>query len=317
MTGIAVLGTLVAGCGFGDAGGDEGKDPAAPSAQPTAASVTEARARTIFAHYQKVNNKANAQVSDELLRSIESGPMLEADLAGNKSIRGKYEKKIAAFTLRDPQFFIPHTTGPAWFAVTAVDPKDGGTELSVFVDTGGGVYKTASAAWLAKGKKFPAIARNADGSATAVTEGAALGVGGKLSQYLTAAVHGEQPTGFVPGPLTSTLGKKWAKSVRKINGGYSWVGGTSWKARPQPVYALKTADGGALVMSVSSQSLTYTALHEKAWYQPGSSFFGLGPKRYHKRFSGELLWMFATHVPASGPADVLAKYCLAVSASGS
>lgn len=320
VTGAAVLGTLVAGCGTGDAGGDGGKAPASPSRPAAAASVTEAQAKAIFARYQKVNNKANAQVSDELLRSNETGPMLEADLAGNKRIRGKHEKKIAAFFYRDPQFYIPRTTGPAWFAVTAAETVDGNTELLVFVDTGGGAYKAAVGVWLAKGKKFPAIARDADGSATAVTDGAALGVGARVSEYLTTAARGKQPPAglaLAPGPLTSKLGKSWDKTVRRINDGVSWAGGTSWKVRDKPVYALKTADGGALVMNVSDQKQIYTAMRENVWYQPDSVYFGLGPKRYYERFSGGRLWEFATHVPPSGPADVVARATHAISASGS
>ena len=317
VTGAAVLGALVAGCG-GDTGGDGGNAPAAPNGPAKAEAVTEAQAKAIFARYEKTNNKANAQVSDELLRSNETGPMLEADLVGNKRIRSKHGKKIDAFYYRDPQFYIPRTTGPAWFAVTAAETEEGNTELLVFVDTGGGSYKSAVGVWLADGRKFPAIARNADGSATAVTEGAALGVGADVSEYLTSTAGGKKPAaGLAPGPLTSKLGKSWAKTVRKTNGGLRWAGGTSWKARPQPVYALKTADGGALVMSVSTQTQTYTALRENVWFQPDPSYYGLGPKRYYKRFSGERLWAFATHVPPSGPADVVARSTHAIAASGS
>ncbi|MFB4319979.1 hypothetical protein [Actinomadura sp. 21ATH] len=318
MTGIAVLGTFAAGCGSSAAGGHATGASTSPSRPATVTPVTEAQAKTIFARYQKVNNQANAQVSDELLRSNETGPMLEADLAGNKRIRGKHEKKISAFFYRNPQFYIPRTSAPAWFAVTAAETESGNTELLVFVDTGGGSYKAAVGVWLAKGKKFPAIARNSDGSATAVTAGDALGAGGKISDYLTTAAAGKQPAaGLAPGPLTSKLGKNWAKAVKRTNGGLRWAGGTSWKVRPQPVYALKTADGGALVASVSIQTLTYTAIRQNVWYQPDSAFFGLGPKRYYNRFSGERLWEFATHVPPSGQADVVASASHATSATGS
>ncbi|QKW33508.1 hypothetical protein HUT06_05250 [Actinomadura sp. NAK00032] len=319
MTGVAVLGTLVAGCGTSDAGGDEGKAPASPSKPATVASVTQAQAKAIFDRYQKVNNKANAQVSDELLRSNETGPLLEADLAGNKRIRGKHDKKIDAFYYRDAQFYIPRTTGPAWFVVTAKETEESNTELLVFVDTGGGSYKATFGTWLEDGQKFPAIARNADGSATAVTSGPALGVGAKVSEYLTVAARGKRPPAgeVAPGPLTSKLGKNWDKSVREINDGLRWAGGTTWKARPEPVYALKTADGGALVVAASEQKLIYTAIRENVWYQPDKSYYGLGPKRYYKRFTGTRLWAFATHVPPSGPADVLAYSSHTVSASGS
>jgi hypothetical protein len=319
VTGIVVLGTFAAGCGTSAAGGHGHTTgaPTSPSRPATVTPVTEAQANAIFARYQKVNNQANAQVSDELLRSNETGPLLEADLAGNKRIRAKHEKKISAFFYRNPRFHIPRTTGPAWFAATA-ETESGGTELLIFVDTGGGSYKATVGVWQAKGKKFPMIARNPDGSATAVTAGAALGAGTKVSDYLTTAAAGKQTgAGLAPGPLTSKLGKSWAKAVKRTNGGLRWAGGTSWKARPQPLYALKTADGGTLVVSVSIQSLTYTAIRQNVWYQPDSAFFGLGPKRYYTRFSGERLWEFAIHVPPSGPADVLASASRATSATGS
>lgn len=320
VLGAAVLGTLAAGCGTSAADGHKHTTGSrtSPSRPPAVTPVTEAQAKAIFANYQKVNNQANARVSDALLRSNETGPMLEVDLAGNKRIRAKQEKKIPAFFYRDAQFFIPHTTGPAWFAVTAKSTDGGETEMLVFLDTGGGSYKATAGPWLAKGQKFPAIARNADGSATAVTTGAALGVGTKISDYLSVAALGKRPAaGFAPGPLTSQLGKSWAKSVNRTNGGHRWSGGTSWKARPQPVYALKTADGGALVISVSVQSETYTAIRPDVWFRPDQVFFGLGPKRYYTRFSGDRLWEFATHVPPTGPAAVLASATHSISATGS
>ncbi|NDU71769.1 hypothetical protein GWI34_03890 [Actinomadura sp. DSM 109109] len=318
VTGIAALGALVAGCGSSDAGGDVRKAPASPSRPAAAPAVTEAQAKAIFDRYQKVNNQANAQVSDQLLSSNETGPMLEADLAGNQRIRAKADKKINAFYYRDPQFYIPRTTGPAWFAVTASETKGGNTELLVFVDTGGGAYKSAVGVWLAKGKKFPEIARGADGSATAVTDGPALGIGTQVSEYLTTTARGGRPAAkLAPGLLTSELGRDFAKSIRKINDGRRWAGGATWKARPEPVYALRTADGGTLVLSVSTLTQTYTALRDNVWYQPDEVYFGLGPKRYYKRFSGQRLWQFATHVPPNGPADVVARATQAISATGS
>lgn len=319
VTGAAVLGTFVAGCGTGGAG--ENKHTAVPrtsaSRTPAGASLTEAQAKAIFANYQKVNNQANAKVSDELLRSNETGPMLEVDLTANKRIRAKQEKKIPAFYYRNAKFFIPRGTSPAWFAVTGTSTLGGGTELLIFVDAGGGTYKATTGPWLAKGQRFPAIARNPDGSATAVTTGAALGVGVELCDYLTATALNKRPAaGFAPGPLTSQLGKSWAKSVLKTNGGMRWSGGTAWKTRPQPVYALKTTDGGALVVSISTQSETYTAIRPDVWFQPDSAFFGLGPKRYYSKFTGDRLWEFATHVPPTGPSAVLASAAHPISATG-
>jgi hypothetical protein len=310
------VGSLVAGCG---GGGTE--KPAAhsssPSASKAAAALTEAQARAVFTNYERVNNEANAKVSDALLRENETGPMLEVDLVGNKRIRAKHEKKIKPFHYKSAQFFIPHGMSPAWFAVLGTLSSTE-KEFAVFVDTGGGKYKAAVGAWLAKGQKLPSIARGADGSATAVTVGPALGVGTRLSTYLTyVAARQKAPDGFAPGPLTSTLGKSWAKSVLKITSDNQWQGRTEWAARSQPVYALKTTDGGALVLNPVGQALSYTATQPHVWYQPAEEFRGLGPKRYYNHFRGEWLWTFATHVPPQGPASVVASGVHAINAAGS
>lgn len=316
VIGAVAIGSLVAGCG----GGGTKNTPAhqsSPSRSHAAAALTEAQARTVFTNYEKVNNEANAKVSDALLRQNETGPMLEVDLVGNKRIRAKQESKIKPFHYKSAQFFIPHDVSPAWFAAFApVTSSD--KEFVVFVDTGGGKYKATAGSWLAKGQKLPSIARGADGSATAVTTGPALGVNTRLSTYLTyVAARQKAPSGFAPGPLTSTLGRDWAKSVLKITNDNQWQGRTEWAARPQPVYALKTTDGGALVLSAVAQALRYTATRPNVWYQPPQGFFGLGPKRYHHSFRGEWLWTFATHVPPQGRASVVASGVHTISATGS
>jgi hypothetical protein len=311
----ALVGALAAGCGNG-----AGKAPPARGTSPSAASsaktLTEAQARAVLAHYVQVNNQANQKVSDALLRSNETGPMLEVDLAGNKRIRAKKEKKIKPFEYHNPRFFIPRGVSPAWFGVLAATGGD--TEFLVFVDTGGGTYRATVGPWLAKGQKVPPIALGADGSATAVTTGPALGVGTRHAAYLTAAAAGRRlPGGFSPGPFTSRLGKNWATSVKRTNGGHRWSGGVEWKARPQPLYALKTADGGALVITTATQSESYRAVRPNVWFRPDSSFFGLGPERYYNRFSGDRLWEFASYVPARGRASVRADTTNTITATGS
>ncbi|MCO6009810.1 hypothetical protein NE236_33045 [Actinoallomurus purpureus] len=316
VIGAVAVGSLVAGCGGGGTKNTSAHQ-SSPSRSHAAAALTEAQARAIFANYEKVNNEANAKVSDALLRQNETGPMLEVDLAGNKRIRAKQESKIKPFHYKSAQFFIPRDVSPAWFAAFApVSSSD--KEYVVFADTGGGKYKAATGSWLAKGQKFPSIARGADGSATAVTTGPALGVGTRLSSYLSyVAARQKAPEGFAPGPLTLKLGQRWAKDVYKINSANRWRGRSEWAARTQPVYALKTTDGGALVLSPAVQALVYTAIQPHVWYQPPSDFYGLGPKRYYNRFRGEWLWTFATYVPPQGRASVVASGVHAISATGS
>lgn len=313
MLAVAAASVLAAGCGHGK---DNGPPRTSPSTTPVAKALTETQARAVLTRYVRVNNEANDKVSDTLLRSNETGPMLEVDLAGNKRIRAKQEKKIKPFYYHKPQFFLPNGVSPAWFGVLA--STGDGTEFLVFVDTGGGTYKAAVGPWLAKGQKVPSIARAADGTATAVTTGPALTVGTRYAKYLTAAAAGERvPGGFGSGPLTTPIGRNWARSVSRTNGGHRWRGGVEWTARPQPVYALKTADGGALVIHTAIQSETYRAVQPNVWFRPDSSFFGLGPERYYQRFSGDRLWEVATYVPPRGRASVLADAVHTISATGS
>jgi hypothetical protein len=313
---VVAAGVLVTGCG-------DGKNillpthGTSPSAAPAAAkTLTETQARAILARYVRVNNEANAKVSDPLLRSIETGPMLEGDLVYNKRIRAKQENKIKPFYYQKYQFYIPRNVAPAWFGVLATSGKD--KEFLIFVDAGGGAYKSAAASWLDEGQKMPAIAHGADGAATSVTTGPALGVGIRFAAYLTTAAAGKGLTaGFKSGRTASRIGKDWAMSVRRNTGSGYWSGGVKWKARPQPVYALKTADGGAVVVNSTNQSESYTAVKSNVWFQPNSIFFGLGPKRYYHQFTGYRLWEFITYVAPHGSASVLGYTVQSIKATGS
>ena len=312
VIGFAVAASLLVGCG------DTIASPPMRKAKAAAKALTEAQARAILGRYELLNNEANAKVSDTLLRSIETGPFLEADLAANKRIRAKAEKKYSAFTYRDPQFFLPHGVDPAWFGVFAQssDPDDG-SEFLVFADVGGGTYKAAAAVWTVKGRKLPAIARSADGSATAVTTGPALTVGTRIAAYLTAVASGENaPGGINSKPVIASDGRYWAKMIKRGNrpGGHDSV---SWRARAEPVYALRTADGGALVLNTGTSTEDYRLTRSDIELEAAPQYRGLGPKRYRHEFTGTMLWQFLTSVPPQGNASVLAEEAHTIAATGS
>jgi hypothetical protein len=239
--------------------------------------------------------------------------MLKGDLADYKVTRAKLDSKIKPFTYRSPHFYIPRNAD--WFAVDA-KPSNGGEEFLVFANSGG-TYKLATSAW--KGKQaFPAIARGADGSATAVTTPATTKIAAAHSEYLSEVAAGLHGTGFASGPDTSQLAKDWKGFVEKITSRGSWRGGTNWKPAAYPVYALATTDGGALVWYTATQSLDYSTINPTAWYEPTKPFFAFGPKRYHHDYHGTWLWRFAAHVPKDGGTTaVLGAGSLPVGASGS
>jgi hypothetical protein len=257
----------------------------------------------------------NSHLSDKLLSSIETGPILKGDLIDYKITRAGDEPKIKAFTYRSPHFYIPRNAGTPWFAVDATSSL-GGEEFLVFVQSGG-TYKLTTSAWRAK-ERFPSIALNADGSATAVTGGATAQVATSHSQFLTTTAAGLRGSGFAAGALTTQLGKTWEGNVGKIKEGGSWLGGTNWKPRTDPVYALKTTDGGTLVWYTATQSLDYHTVAPNAWYRPEKPLFALGPDRYHHTFHGTSLWKFAAHLPqGDGSISVVGSSHQPLGASGS
>lgn len=196
VTGLVAIAILAGGCG--SAGGDGGASPGPPNASTTsaAAALTLAQARAILTNYEKVNNQANSHLSDKLISSIETGPMLKGDLIDYKITR--------------------------------------------------------------------------------------------------------------------------AGDVAKIKEGGSWLGGTNWKPRTDPVYALKTTDGGALVWYTATQSLDYHTVSPTAWYQPIKTLRALGQDSYHSTFHGTWLWRFAAHVPqGAGRISVVGAGSLPIGASGS
>jgi hypothetical protein len=89
---------------------------------------TLAQARAILTNYEKVNNQANSHLSDKLISSIETGPMLKGDLIDYKITRAGDDPKIKPFTYRSPHFSIPTNAGTGWFAVDATSSNGGGAE---------------------------------------------------------------------------------------------------------------------------------------------------------------------------------------------
>jgi hypothetical protein len=316
VTGLVAIGILAGGCGSAGGGGGASPGPSNASTTPAAAALTLAQARAILTNYEKVNNQANSHLSGKLLSSIETGPMLKGDLVDYKITRAGDEPKIKSFTYRSPHFYIPGNAGAGWFAVSATSSNSGGNEFLVFAKTGG-TYKLATSVWRGKAR-FPSIAVNPDGSATAVTGAATAQVATSHSQFLTTTAAGLRGSGFAAGVSTTQLGKTWYKNVAKIKAGGSWLGGTNWKPRTDPVYALKTTDGGALVWYTATQSLDYHTVSPTAWYLPDKTLRALGPDRYHSTFHGTWLWRFAAHVPqGAGPISVVGAGNLAIGASGS
>lgn len=278
--GLAATGLLAAGCGGGDGrdkpaasssasspAGGKGKD--AKDAAAAAPIVTPAQAGAILDTYEKVNNAANATQDGPKLGTVEGGALYQQSLAQYKQFPA-YSAKVQAayrkpFTYVDRKFHIPATG--SWFMVDAAvsggNFGKGDRQLMVFRQQAGGHWKMVVADNFTGAA--PAVATSAAGAAAVVAPDATV-AGTRLSSLGAAAddlrVSGGKKAGAVLADSAvrrgavkeyTTRNDHWGRYRTCLRTDFEEAG-AKWDSaytRYPDTYALRTADGGALVASTS------------------------------------------------------------------
>jgi hypothetical protein len=272
----APAGTGRAGTGSASTGsastGSASTGPSAPATGP----LTMAQAKGVLAAYTTVNNDANAQHSDTRLASVESGSSYAIDA-------GLYQEQQAAGTAPFPAFspvqatyYIPRgepAGGPRWFVVQVANAFDSNqekvtsNEYLLFTQSApGGAWQDTIEPYLLSGASAPRIAVGADGLATAAgPDAASVAVAPSQLPAATAAsldgtdAGGAGPgTGAVAGPgnLADRADQKFWQG--KVPGGTVTDTHTAAAGADGQEFALRTADGGALVFYTGAAQLTIT-----------------------------------------------------------
>ncbi|MGH3296824.1 MAG: hypothetical protein ACRDP7_34030 [Trebonia sp.] len=263
--------------GTGPAGtGPARTGPSASAAGP----LTMAQAKGVVAAYTTVNNDANAQRSDTMLASVESGSSYAIDA-------GLYQEQQAAGTAPFPAFgpvqatyYLPRNEpagGPRWFVVQVANAFDSNkqkvttSEYLLFTQSAaGGAWQDTIEPYLLAGPSAPRIAVGADGLAAAVApdavsvavapsqlpaataaslDGMGAGGTGTSTGTSTGAVAG-------PGNLADLADQKFWQG--KIPGGTVTDTHAAAAGADGQEFALLTADGGALVFYTDAAQLTIT-----------------------------------------------------------
>ena len=233
---------------------------AAPSPSPTGP-LTLTQAQAVLARYTTVNNAANAQRSESLLATVESGSSLAIDA-------GLYQEHQAAGTAPYPAFgpvqatyYIPRAEPASRAALVRrpgrqrVPVPPGAVtsdEYLLFTQSApGGAWRNTIEPYLLANASAPQIAVGADGLATAVSPDAAtVAVApGQLPAVTAASLDGTTGTGQAavadPGNLADRADQRhWQAQV-----GDGTVTDTHAAAADADgeEFGLLTADGGALV----------------------------------------------------------------------
>lgn len=272
------------GCSTADRASARGG--ATPAGRPL---LTKAEANKAVDAYQKVNNEANSQRSASLMARAEGGAVLAMDQAYLTQIPALDKKDVAdnlaPFVYVNRTFYIPPAASNAdWFLV-----RTQGAQLThgkpgklwskdirflVFKRSGDGwrmvVARDFAGAELAK---VPHIALDSGGLMKLADPDARIGR--TAPSRLPELVTDLWVTGGSDTPLADTaarrIGRSWHTERTDNLGGHAWVDFKRAAPHPGDVFAAKTADGGALVLSDSAVDETFLAKDLQSYINLGDT----------------------------------------------
>jgi hypothetical protein len=296
--------------------------PASPSvgvtAQPTAggsAPLTLAQARQILVSYTSANNSANAQMSNALLGTIETGSSYAIDAGIYRVKRAEKAPPYPAFGPRQSRFYIPRLAPaqyPHWFVVEVVNAtlaspgKSDGTEYLLFTQAAPGApWRNAVEPYLVGGAAVPQVTVGADGLAIPVnpdTRSLAIAPG-VVGQLTAAALDGGKQGVATPANLADRLDAGfWHQKLpsAKVLDRHMISDGQ--------VFGLQTSDGGALLFYTDAALLTLVPPAGEAMHLTIPGFYS--PSQNLSVAVIGYLEQFATYVPPRGGAGmrVVADY---------
>jgi hypothetical protein len=253
------------------AGTPSAPGPSASASPAAAAPLTLAQAEGVLAGYTTVNNSANAERSEAMLATIETGSSYAIDAALYQMQGAAGTAPYPAFAPAQATYFIPAgepATGPRWFVVqvgnafSSAPKKVTSTEYLLFTQSApGAAWQNAVEPYILSGASAPRIALGADGLATAVSPGA-TGVAvapGQLPSATAASLDGTgagQAAIANPGNLADLTDQQaWQGKLPggKVTDTHAPASGADGQE-----FAVATTDGGALVFYTDAADVTLT-----------------------------------------------------------
>jgi hypothetical protein len=298
--------SLTAGCG------GAAKDAGAS----TSPALTRDQAQAVLTAYEAANARANAVLDPALLATVETGPQLQMDTAAYK-LHVASKTKLAPFSFTDPKFYIPRASGhPRWFAVDTESAAHGSRIQHALLfrqDAAGAAWKLTADPQRRDGGPINGLALDSEGYAQTADDASPALPPGRLAEA-HAALLGGGPTaptaaGLAAGPQTTgtyTLLQQIKRELAQHKLAFS----TAFTAVPEQTYALRTADGGAVVWYVLQQEESYKG----AQVPVTGDLVGLVPQGKAKTLDSTTLIQYLAAIPAKGDATVTGASRKAVAA---
>ncbi|MEU0564271.1 hypothetical protein ABZ297_02590 [Nonomuraea sp. NPDC005983] len=308
--------------------------PAPPSAAPSSApspttstaapAIDAAGAQRQLETYVDLNNKANKARDGERLKAYEAGSSLLIDQASYRSSKILYPKQrsYTPFGYTDATFHTP--AGQPWFAADVVSTnlvtkKPSKVRTLLLFRKGEDGWRQVYSPYALEAKPFLGLAK--DGSGQAVARSLTDGSGLLSSPAEFVKLYARQLAGKTPTEQQRLFADDaWVKDAvaeRVRMSQYAKVSTTVRPAPDYPSYALRTAAGGALVLSTLSRTVRFDV-------KPGMNVFhskeGLLKGEFYRFMQRRELIQIVAHIPAksaqNGKFRLVAAYGGIVEGSG-
>lgn len=252
-----------------------------PTAEPA---LTKKEALAQIAHYSKINNEANAHNNRKLLDTIEDGPLYAMSIADYKHDEGlpkadREKYKPWSYNLASTDVYIPRfTTGqPKWFAAVTYSGKNNKYARVLIMAEQAKTQRWAmvAAVDLDDKKQVPKIALDADGYATAVDATSTKNVAAPVDVLRDAVLDNFATGGDLTGKKVFTTTKTSTRQIKVHDDTihkFGSRGTTQFSAAATEFtgsYALRTADGGALVVFAHTHTQRDAVAHSGLQIVPG------------------------------------------------
>ncbi|MFF8393793.1 hypothetical protein [Streptomyces sp. NPDC016172] len=245
--------------------------------------LSAAQARDVIARYSKINNEANADRSRRLLDTVEDGPLYAMSVSDYTETEGlpsadRKPYEPWSYDIASAELYIPRLDAgqDRWFAAALSSQKGKApSRLAVFAERPQHKRWEMVSVVDLNSQKLPHVALDRDGYATAVAANDNKQLAADADLLRAAVLDNFATGGTNTGTkvFTPTKASKQQIEVHDKTGSRFGDQGTTVFAgttnRHKDAYALKTSDGGALILFSHMHTQTDAVAHSGLQINPG------------------------------------------------
>ncbi|WMD05584.1 hypothetical protein [Streptomyces sp. FXY-T5] len=271
------------GCSGEDGPAQARQTPSTSTAPKPVPALSAAQARDVITRYSEINNEANAERDRRLLDTVEDGPLYAMSLSDYTETEGLPAKdrkpyKAWSYDITSAKLYIPRLADgqEGWFAAALSSEKGKApSRLAVFAERPQHERWEMVSVVDLDSQKLPDVALDREGYATAMAANDNKHLAADTDVLRTAVLDNFATGGTNSGSkvFAPTKASKQQIKVHDETGTRFGNQGTTVfdgaDNRHNDAYALKTADGGALILFSHTHTQTDSVAHSGLQINPG------------------------------------------------